>query len=429
MSNPVLKNPWVRAIAVLLFFVGTLMLMYFLRSVLVPLAVAFLVAYIFNPLINAIESRKVPRMAAILGLLVGMALLAVSFPLIVLPNMVEEAREFAQGGEAEIAPSPEAGEMEDSKAALERKWLRGLVNFLGWVPVEYVDTASDNAVVDEIPADAEPGRYLKRPITDFDPREVLRVRIGELIAEPSEDAVNLLRSSASTVIGISQKSLASIASLFSSLGSELIDFAKLVGNIVLFTFVTVYLLKDYKSVIDSARALVPGRMQGDLGRIMGRIDTQLRAFFRGQLMVCACLGILYAIGLKLSGVPFAIPLAIFGGLSSFVPFLGLALTIGPAVLLTLLYHGLDLHVLFVILTFVVAQALEGNYLTPKIVGSQVGLSPVWVILAVMTFGGTFGFLGLLVAVPLAAVLKVLVLEAVARYKDSAFFVEADADED
>ena len=98
-------------------------------------------------------------------------------------------------------------------------------------------------------------------------------------------------------------------------------------------------------------------------------------------------------------------------------------------LLTLIAHGLDWHVLVVLITFGGAQALEGNYLTPKIVGSKVGLGPVWVILSVMTFGTVLGFKGLLVAVPLAATLKVLVVEAVGYYKGTSFFTAPPDDGD
>jgi predicted PurR-regulated permease PerM len=139
---------------------------------------------------------------------------------------------------------------------------------------------------------------------------------------------------------------------------------------------------------------------------MSRIDIQLRAFLRGQAMVCAFLGMFYAVGLMVCGVPFAIPLA---------------LTVGPAVVLTLLAHGVDWHLIGVVVTFVVAQVLEGNFLTPKIVGSQVGLGPVWVILAIMVFSSALGFVGLLLAVPIAAVLKVLVGEGVELYRSSSFF--------
>jgi len=97
-----------------------------------------------------------------------------------------------------------------------------------------------------------------------------------------------------------------------------------------------------------------------------------------------------------------------------------------ALILTVLQHGMDGHVVAVLATFAIAQAIEGSLLTPKIVGDQVGLNPVWAILAILVFSSAMGFLGLLLAVPIAAALKVLAVEAVAYYKRSPLF-EAGAD--
>ena len=142
-------------------------------------------------------------------------------------------------------------------------------------------------------------------------------------------------------------------------------------------------------------------------------------------MVCLCLGVMYAVGLFASGVPFAILLAAFGALASFVPYLGIVLTILPATTLCVIEHGLSGHVIGVLATFVIAQMLEGTLITPKIVGEKVGLNPVWVILAILVFGNALGFLGLLLAVPIAASLKVLVVEAVSYYRDSPVFVSGE----
>jgi predicted PurR-regulated permease PerM len=121
----------------------------------------------------------------------------------------------------------------------------------------------------------------------------------------------------------------------------------------------------------------------------------------------------------IAGVPFWFLVAFFGGLSCFIPYVGVALTAITALFLTYLgHHTLDWHLAVVLGTVILAQVLEGNFLTPKIVGDQVGLNPVWVILAVLVFGNFLGFLGLLLAVPIAATLKVLVVEVVERYKKS-----------
>jgi predicted PurR-regulated permease PerM len=136
-----------------------------------------------------------------------------------------------------------------------------------------------------------------------------------------------------------------------------------------------------------------------------------------------CLGAMYILGLTFARVPFSIPIGIFGGVAAFIPYIGITLTIIPSVILTLLAHGFDWHLGAVLATFAIAQFLEGTFLTPKIVGDKVGLNPVWVILAILVFGNAFGFLGILLAVPMAASLKVLVLEGIAYYRASKVFSE------
>jgi predicted PurR-regulated permease PerM len=135
---------------------------------------------------------------------------------------------------------------------------------------------------------------------------------------------------------------------------------------------------------------------------------------------------MYALGFWISGTPLALMIGAFGLVASFVPYLGVVLTSILAISLTLLAWGIDVHLIGVLITIGLAQFLEGNVLTPKIVGDQVGLNPVWVILAVLVFGNFLGFLGLLIAVPTAAALKVLVVEAVAYYKNSKVYRGSDA---
>ena len=134
-------------------------------------------------------------------------------------------------------------------------------------------------------------------------------------------------------------------------------------------------------------------------------------------------------GYTICDVPFALLIALFGTIASLVPYLGVAMTVIPALVMVFLRHGLDWHIVGVLITFALAQGLEGNVLTPKIVGDKVGLHPVWVILAILVFGSALGFLGVLIAVPLAASLKVLVLEGVQYYKKSPLFEGASPADD
>jgi predicted PurR-regulated permease PerM len=154
---------------------------------------------------------------------------------------------------------------------------------------------------------------------------------------------------------------------------------------------------------------------------MGKIDVQLKSFLRGQLTVCAVMMGLYGIGLSLCGVPFALLIAILGGAATIVPYAGPTIALVPSLILTLLTYGIDGHLPAMFLALACIQACESYLLTPRIVGSQVGLNPAWVIVSILVFSSVLGFFGLLLAVPIAAVSKVLILEVVAGYKDSPAF--------
>lgn len=425
----VFENPWVRAGGLLAALVLACLLAYLLSSVLIPLFFAFIVAYAFDPLIDIFQKYRVRRMVAILSLLLFLFGAALSVPLFVLPGLVTEGERLISRATTGLqdqwidrvlerlpvnllvdqleAMNDQAVEETAQPLTEEEAIIRKHLRSQSAMEKAGITTAADGATGTPTAAEAEQNV-----------RERLLRELGELI---KNNAAKFVASNVREILGAGQTVGSTAAGFLGSLLGLLVAGAVFAGNVALFVFVTIYLLNDYDHIIAVCDDLVPHRLRPRVRSVMGRIDQQLRAFFRGQGLVCLCLGTMYGIGFWLSDVPFGIPLAIFGGLVSFVPYLGLALTIGPAVVLTMLVHGVDGHVLGVIITFAVAQALEGNLITPAIVGKQVGLGPVWVILAIMVFGGAMGFTGLLIAVPVAAVLKVLIEELVDAYRASAFF--------
>ncbi|NQT21346.1 MAG: AI-2E family transporter, partial [Planctomycetes bacterium] len=137
-----------------------------------------------------------------------------------------------------------------------------------------------------------------------------------------------------------------------------------------------------------------------------KIDSDLRKFFRGQLLVALVLTVIYLIGLLIAGVPYALPVAIIGGLGNFIPYLGTFLGLFAGATASVAGHGFDIHILYVVIVFGVGQLLEGNIITPKIVGKSVGLSPVAIIFSILVFGKLLGFFGVLFAIPLASTVRV-----------------------
>lgn len=200
--------------------------------------------------------------------------------------------------------------------------------------------------------------------------------------------------------------------------------AVLVGwllNLLLIPVVAFYLLRDWDLLIASIHGLVPRRIEPMATRLARESDDVLGAFLRGQLLVMLALATIYSIGLWLIGVEFALLIGLLAGLVSFVPYLGVIVGLTLASV-AVLFQTHDLfQLVWVAIVFGIGQLLEGLVLAPWLVGDRIGLHPVMVIFAVLAGGQLFGFFGVLLALPAAAVLAVLVRYARERYVASTLF--------
>lgn len=387
MLHPVLSNPWVRAVGALLAIVLLGILAYILRPVLVPLFLAFIVAYVLDPVVDFFESRRIPRAVTIAGLAILGILLMICVPIIVVPGIISQGDAIVKSARSEVGRGNEWLER-----LIDSPQIESVLRQAGWI-----DPSEENP----------------------DTLAVVRTKVGEYVREQS---LQFVRNNAGSLAVAGKSAGVSIASLFASLGNSALKVILFVANFALFAFVAGYLLKDFDSIVRGGQTLIPPRYAPKTLEIVGKIDSQLRSFLRGQTTVCFCLGTMYTIGFLISGLQvMALVIGAFGMLASFIPYLGVLLVGAFSLTMAVAQYGLDWHVLGVLITIGTVQALEGNVITPKIVGEQVGLSPVWVILAIMVFGSFLGFLGLLLAVPIAAVLKVLVVETIEVYKRSPVF--------
>ena len=197
------------------------------------------------------------------------------------------------------------------------------------------------------------------------------------------------------------------------------------ANLILVPVVTFYLLLDWDRFIGAVQALLPRSIAPQLGRLAAECDTVLATFLRGQLLVMLCLGIVYAAGLWIASIEFALLIGLLAGMVSFVPYLGLLVGILVAGVVGLVqYHEASILVP-VLAVFGIGQLLEGFVLTPWLVGDRIGLHPVAVIFAVMAGGQLFGFFGILLALPAAAVILVLLRELHRRYIASELYADGD----
>ncbi len=192
-------------------------------------------------------------------------------------------------------------------------------------------------------------------------------------------------------------------------------------NFVLVPVVTFYLLRDWDKLIEGIRRLIPTRVEPIVSGLASEIDDVMGAFIRGQLMVMVALGLIYTAGLWMIGLDLAFAIGMLAGLLSIVPYLGTLVGVVAALIAASFQFQDMIHPLLALAVFGVGQTLEGMVLTPKLVGDKVGLHPVAVIFAVLAGGQLFGFLGILLALPVASALNVLLRYADAQYRQSHLF--------
>lgn len=328
------------------------------RTVAVPMVVAFAVAYIFNPVVDRMERRGIPRSLAIVLLLGGFIGLSVVLGLIIGPQVAAEAMEVPQKLRLLLSQV--------------RPWAHRLLNIELPDSLDSILLALQNQIAqrEQSPFAGLAGRA----------SEILRVVFGGTV------------------------------SMLASLGSLLM--------VPLFSF---FFLRDFHVILKQTAKLWPGPSRPFLLATMGEIDHMLSGFVRGQLIVGAILAVLYSLGFYWVQLPLALLVGIVTGLGNMVPFVGTAVGLVAATLMGVLSWQSWGHMALIYGVFVGIHVLEAWLITPRIVGGSVGLSPLWVIISILVFGELFGFFGILVAVPLAAMLKILGRHLLVRYRASDFY--------
>lgn len=334
-------------------------LLYLLGPVLTPFAVAALLAYLGDPVVDRLEARGLNRGGAVAVVFALMTLVMLLIPIIVLP-------------------------------LLERQ-ISTLVERLP----EYIGYIRDQLM------------------------PLLQERLGLDPDQFSTDAIIAgLKNHWQQAGGIAATVLASI----SQSGMMLLVW---ITNLLLIPVVTFYFLRDWDLMLARLRELLPRHIEAEVMRVARESDEVLGAFLRGQLMVMLILGLIYSIGLWLAGIKLAFLIGMSAGLLSFVPYLGAALGVGGAVIAALVEHRDVIHVVYVLAVFGVGQTLESFLLTPWLVGDKIGMHPVAVIFAILVGGQLFGFLGILLALPVAAVLMVVLRHVHERYVRSELYGPSD----
>ena len=213
-----------------------------------------------------------------------------------------------------------------------------------------------------------------------------------------------------------------LARLAGGMVNQLEALANLLSLLLITPIVSFYLLRDWDGLVAKVDSWLPRAHVETIREQFREIDRTLSGFVRGQVTVCLILGSFYGIGLTLVGLDFGFIIGLATGLISFVPFFGMLVGFVVGMGLAVAQFDSWTSIGMVAVVFAVGQMIEGNFLTPKMVGERVGLPAVWVIFALLACGVLFGFVGVLLAVPLAAVLGVLVRFGIGRYLESPLYL-------
>lgn len=239
-------------------------------------------------------------------------------------------------------------------------------------------------------------------------------RFGEHVAINANTVTAWLRANLPTV----QAQLQKVMPVLMQQGTSL---AVWIGNMVMLPLLLYYFLRDWNRWSDGLRTMVPRRYLDTYNRISGNMDRVLGEFLRGQLLVMVVMGLIYGLGLMAVGLDSGFAIGMVAGILVFIPYLGAFTGLLLATLAAVLQFDGWSGLLLVWGVFGLGQFLESFFITPQIVGDRIGLSPFWVIFALLAFGQLMGFVGMLVALPLAAVAQVLLQEGKIAYLNSIFY--------
>lgn len=214
------------------------------------------------------------------------------------------------------------------------------------------------------------------------------------------------------------------ATVWKALSSSSITVVTWLFYLVLIPLVTFYFLRDGQAAGQRTKKLLPRSQSNQILRLWRDCNAILGAFLRGQLLVIIAMTILYSIGLKIIGLEFALLLGIFAGITTVIPYVGVMLSIVVTCIAALVQFHDSLPMLYVLLVFAIGIVIENFIAVPYLVGDQVGLHPLIIIFVVLAGGQLFGFLGVLLALPFAAVAKVLMRELQHRYLHSHFYKQS-----
>lgn len=320
--------------------VGIIALMLKLQSIISIFAVSFFIAYLFDPIIDWFEARRIPRWASILGIMALGITLFVLLMLWLIPVVTSEVQYLANN-------SP--------------KYVASAVGFL-----------QESAAKMHIQLDMD--------------------SIKQHLAMKAAESFN---------------------TIFSSLSGVISSVSSVIGTIIQLSIIPIlvfYFLRDFDRLNEKLFAIIDKKYGSEYRGYFQQFDKILSEYFRGQIIVASILAILYTTVLVIIGIKPAVIVGLVAGILSVVPYLGFIIGFTSSIILAALQFSDFIHPLFVVIGFAIVQSIEGNFLTPKIIGESLGLHPTAVIFALLAGGSLFGIAGMIIALPVAAFIRIITKE-------------------
>ncbi len=353
MQDRTLKRIFILAGIALILWV-----LYLLKPVVLPFVGAFLVAYLFSPLVDKLHKIGLPRWLSISAVFIGIGVV-ITLAFWYLVPLVWEQLMYAKNS---------------------------IPSGIHWANYKFLPWLSDsfNLVPMELDVDQISAAIMEYVQTNY--------------------------------------SADSIQAMIAKLAQSGLNFIQIGGTVVLIPIIAFYFLLDWDRMLDSFRRLIPRRYEEQTLVIVKECHSVLGAFVKGQFLVMVLLGVVYAMGLQLIGLEVGLIIGMVAGLCSIIPYLGFAVGIIAAVIASLFQFGIDwMQLLLVGVVFMIGQAVEGYILQPFLLGDKIGLSPVAVVFAVLAGAQLGGILGMLIALPVAAVIVVLLRHAREFYENSPMY--------
>lgn len=357
---------WVAAFALLILF------LWMFSGVLLPFAAAFCLGYLLDPVADRLERLGLNRLGATLIILAGFVLILALIIILLVPILGHQLAALIQSFPDYVKKIQEL--LAQQSAYFTQGYGGALLEKLG-----------------------------------------LSLPSGGDSRAPSSDLVSQAAAWAGTFLN--------------SVWSRTTALVSLLSLIIVTPVVAFYMLLDWDKMIATIDGLVPLRHREVVRGLAREVDAAMAGFLRGQSLVCLFLGLWYGLGLSVIGLNFGLLIGITGGVLSFIPYVGSLTVLVVSCIVAIVQGWPNWHLLAAAVgVFLIGQFLEGNILSPKLVGQSVGLHPVWLIFALLAFGSLFGFTGLIVAVPLAAATGVILRFAVRRYRLSTLYTSLPAAE-